>query len=135
MSSPTSVETLLSRIRNWWNRQNELRGLDPMELERVAKEIGMSARDLENLVARGPEAATQLYERMQALGLSRTEIEHSATDVLRDLQRTCACCNEKSRCERDLRKRPDDQIWNDYCPNAVTLDTLAKAKGRAGKLT
>jgi hypothetical protein len=126
MSSPTRVETLLGRIRDWWSRQNELSGVDPMELERVAREMGMSARDLENLVARGAEAASQLYERMQALGLSRTESELSAMDVLRDLQRTCACCNEKGRCERDLLERPDNRIWNDYCPNTVTLNTLAK---------
>ncbi len=135
MSSSTSVESLLSRIRDWWSRQNELSGLDAMELERVAKEMGMSASDLENLVARGPDAASQLYERMQALGLSRTEIEHNAMDVLRDLQRTCACCDEKSRCKKDLSERPDDRIWNDYCPNAVTLDTLAKVKGQTSKIT
>ena len=58
MSSSTSVESLLSRIRDWWSRQNELSGLDAMELERVAKEMGMSASDLENLVARGPDAAS-----------------------------------------------------------------------------
>ncbi len=131
MSSLASVESLLSRIRDWWQRQNELGGLDPIELERVAKELNMSARDLEGLVARGPDAANRLYERMHALGLSRAEVEQAAMDTLRDLQRTCACCNQKGRCEKDLSERSDDPVWKDYCPNATTLDTLTRLKSRS----
>ena len=128
MTSHASVESLLSRVRDWWRRQNELSGLDSKELERVARELGMSASALEDLVARGPDAASHLYERMHALGLSKADVEHAAMGVLRDLQRTCACCNEKGRCEKDLLDRPDDPVWRDYCPNAATLDTLTKLK-------
>ena len=128
MTSMANVESLLSRVRDWWSRQNELSRLDPKELERVANEMGMSTSDLKHLVTLGPDAADQLYQRMQALGLSRMEIERSAMDVLRDLQRTCACCNEKNRCERDLSERPNDRIWQDYCPNAATLETLVQFK-------
>ena len=129
MSSHTSVELLLTRVRDWWRRQNELRGLDPRELARVAEELGMSVGALEDLVARGPDAASHLYERMHALGLSKTDVDNTA-GALRDLQRTCACCNEKGRCEKDLSDRPADPVWKDYCPNAVTLDALARLKER-----
>jgi len=50
---------------------------------------------------------------------------------MRDLQRTCACCNEKGVCEKDLEERPDDPAWKSYCPNAVTLETLAKLKAHS----
>ena len=132
MTSHVALEALLSRVCEWWRRQNELSGLDPKELERVAEELGMSTGTLEDLVVRGPDAAAHLYERLSALGLSKTDVEHSAQGVLRDLQRTCACCNEKGRCENDLRDHPDSAVWKDYCPNAVTLDALVKVKeGRA----
>ncbi len=130
MSSHASVQSLLSRVGDWWRRQNELSGLDSKELERVAHELGMSASALEDLVARGPDAASHLYERMHALGLSKADVERAAMDVLRDLQRTCACCNEKGRCEKDLLDRPDDPVWRNYCPNAATLDTLTRLKDR-----
>ena len=81
-------------------------------------------------MARGPDAASHLYERMHALGLSKADVEHATMDVLRDLQRTCACCNEKGRCEKDLLDRPDDPVWRNYCPNAATLDTLTRLKDR-----
>ena len=50
---------------------------------------------------------------------------------MRDLQKTCACCNEKGVCEKDLVKRPDDSVWKSYCPNAVTLELLTKLKGQS----
>jgi hypothetical protein len=128
MSSEATVESLLSRVRDWWRRQNELSGLDPKELDRVAHELGMSASALEDLVARGPDAAGHLYERMHALGLSKADVGHAAMGALRDLQRTCACCNEKGPCEKDLLDRPDDPIWRNYCRNAATLDTLTSLK-------
>ena len=72
-----------------------------------------------------------LYERMRALGLSKADVEAAAQGVLRDLQRTCACCNEKSICERNLAQRPEAPVWMSYCPNAVTLEVLAKLKAHA----
>jgi hypothetical protein len=131
MSTHTAVETLLARVRDWWRAQNELAGINPDELARVAGDLGMSAGALKGLVARGPDAANLLYERMRALGISRADVDSAANAVMRDLQRTCACCNEKGTCEKDLSKRPDDPGWKDYCPNAVTLESLAQLKGHS----
>jgi len=58
MTSNVALEALLSRVRDWWRRHNELGGLNPKELERVAGELGMSTGTLEDLVARGPDASS-----------------------------------------------------------------------------
>jgi hypothetical protein len=128
MSSHTAVETLLVRVRDWWRAQHELDGINPGELDRVAADLGMSARALKGLVARGPEAANLLYERMRALGISRADVDSAANGLMHDLQKTCACCNEKGVCEQDVAKHPDDPVWKSYCPNAVTLESLVKLK-------
>jgi hypothetical protein len=47
-------------------------------MEWVAGELGMSAGDLEDLVARGLDAAAHLYQCLHALGLSTTDAEHAA---------------------------------------------------------
>ena len=130
MTSHTAVEALLIRIRDWWQRHNELSGVGPKELERVASELGMSVSALEDLVERGPDAANRLYERLHALGLSQADVENAADGVMRDLQRTCACCNEKGQCERDLLRRPEDALWQSYCPNATTLDAVVRLKNQ-----
>jgi hypothetical protein len=49
---------------------------------------------------------------------------------MRDLEQTCACCNEKGACGHDLAARPNADAWKDYCPNAISLDSVKKTKGR-----
>ena len=130
MTEQDAVRTLLGRVREWWRRQQELNALDNKEIGRVADDLRISTDTLRELVARGPDAANLLYERMQALGLSKVGVDEAAEGVMRDLQRTCSCCNEKGICEKDLVERPDDPVWKSYCPNAVTLEALAQLKER-----
>lgn len=130
MSTHTAVEALLTRVRDWWRTHNELAGMDKQELGRIAGELGMTGDDLRELVARGPDAAHLLYERMRALGVSRSDVERSAHGLMRDLEKTCACCNEKGVCQKDLARRPDDPAWKDYCPNAISLEALTKLKSQ-----
>jgi hypothetical protein len=122
--------TFLARWREWWRGRHELDHLDRRELERMAGEFGMTGRDLEDLVARGPHAADLLYERMLALGIERTDVDRIAGGLMRELKRTCACCGDKRTCEKDLASRPDDPVWKTYCPNAVSLEAVRNAKGR-----
>ena len=131
MTGQDAVGALLDRVRDWWRRQGELSTLDNKELGRVAEDLRISTDTLRDLVARGPKAANLLYERMQALGISKADVDKAAQGVMRDLQRTCACCNEKGVCEKDLADRPDDPVWKSYCPNAVTLESLSELKARS----
>ena len=131
MTGQDGVGALLGRVRDWWRRQEELSALGNKEIGRVADDLRISTDTLRDLVARGPDAANLLYERMQALGVSKRDVDRAAQGVMRDLQRTCACCNEKGVCEKDLAERPDDPVWKSYCPNAVTLESLSELKARA----
>ena len=126
-----AVSTLLGRLRDWWRTQLELSLLDSKEIGQVAGDLGLTTDALKDLVARGPDAAHLLYERMEALGISKAEVDRAAHGILRDLQRTCAVCGEKGTCEKDLAKRSDDPVWKSYCPNAVTLESLKKLKVQA----
>ena len=131
MMTQDAVGVLLGRVRDWWRRQEELRALDDKEIGRVAGDLHISTNTLRDLVARGPGAADLLYERMQALGISKADVDRTAEGVMRDMQRTCAVCRKKGVCEWDVRERPDDPVWKTYCPNAVTLESLTKLKGQA----
>jgi hypothetical protein len=131
MIGQDAVGALLGRIRDWWRRQEELNALDNKEIGRIAEDLRISTDTLRNLVARGPDAANLLYERMRALGISKVDVDNAAEGVMRDLQRTCACCNEKGVCEKDLAERPEDPGWKSYCPNAVTLESLSELKARS----
>jgi uncharacterized protein YjiS (DUF1127 family) len=128
MSAYSSVEALLTHLRERWRAREELAQIDPGELARIAGDLGMTAEDLETLAERGPDAANLLYERMAILGITPDDAENAARGLLRDLEKTCACCNEKGVCEKDIARRPGDPRWHGYCPNALELEDLKRLK-------
>jgi len=121
---------LFGRIAKWWRdfcagraRLDELQNCGT-ELGHIARDVGLSTSDLYTIAAKRPGAADQLKQRLEALDMDRTALPHTDLLVVRDLERVCALCGEKRRCERDLARHPDDPIWQTYCPNAHTLHAL-----------
>jgi hypothetical protein len=129
-SALTAVHDLLSRLRDWWRRHGELDTMDPEELGRIARDLGMTGPEFKDLAARGPDAAHLLHERMHVVGLTEVDVERVALGLMRDMERTCACCGKKGVCEKDLAARSDDPSWGGYCPNAVALTAVKIAKSR-----
>jgi hypothetical protein len=125
----TAAEALLTRLRDGWRARQEFANVSQGELDLIAGEFGMTAKDLLMVVERGPDAANLLYERMRALGVSEQDVERAADGLMRDLEKTCACCNNRSACKKDLARRPHDPKWESYCPNALELEALSKLKG------
>lgn len=128
MSAANAVEALLVQFRDWWQSRGSLAGIAAHDLERIANDLGMSAADLEDMMTRGPQAADFLHERMRALGLSRADVERNAVGLMSDLERTCAHCSAKGACEKDLVSDPAKPDWKGYCPNVVSLESLARLK-------
>ena len=134
MSTPkgdTSARSPLIRLMDWWHqtrqrwaRLHELEQLDAGELRHLAEDVGVSADDLVCL-ARQPDGAALLIEkRLAMLSLDLDEIRKLSPLLLRDLQRTCALCEEKARCADDMAEAPLDPGWKSYCPNSGSLRTL-----------
>ncbi|MEQ1615009.1 MAG: hypothetical protein ABL904_19850 [Hyphomicrobiaceae bacterium] len=131
MSTHTAVEGLLEHLRDWWQGRDALSGLHAEEFERIASDLGISADELRGLAARGPHSADLLVERMRALGLTQTDVNRVASGLMRELQKTCSCCADKSICHKELAEQPDDPSWRRYCPNADTLDAITKSKSKS----
>jgi hypothetical protein len=49
--------------------------------------------------------------------------------VLRDLERVCALCHHKRQCDRDLVAGTSAEHYQEYCPNAPTIDGLDQPVG------
>ncbi len=123
--------SLIDAISKWWlnwterrSALSELRCYAEEEIERSAKDLGVSAAEIHKLVSRGPEAANLLLRRMAALDLDRNEVSRAQPQDFRDLQRVCTLCESRRRCVRDLARDAADPAWQDYCPNAETLMAL-----------
>ena len=118
-------------IVDWWNEltrnsayPSNLAACSDDDVDRMARDVGMSAHELQRLVTRGPHAADLLLRRMAALDLSPEEVAQVERATFLDLERVCTVCDCKGRCRRHLARQPDDAAWEDYCPNVATLKML-----------
>src|SRR5579871_2997964 len=121
-------QTVRDRIAAWWRRWRpgatglgDLEGV-PSEMERVARETGVSVGDLRVLAGKWPAAGHLVHERMEALGVKSAQVTDAHPAVMRDLQRVCSICGHERICERDLAGATENPAWRGYCPNIGTLD-------------
>jgi hypothetical protein len=122
-----SVAVILQWYRDWTRRgsASELRCFGEEEVERIAKDVGVSASELRTFERFGPEAVDLLLRRMAALDLDRNEVAQTEPATFQDLQRVCTMCERHRRCARDFAHDSAEPDWKDYCPNAATLIALS----------
>jgi hypothetical protein len=106
------------------NTLAHLQSCAEQEVERLARDSGISASDFRTLVSLGPNASDPLERRMVALDLDPGEVSKITPQTFRDLQRVCSFCQSHRRCLRDLARDPGKPEWKDYCPNVETLMAL-----------
>jgi hypothetical protein len=95
------------------------------DVERMARDLGVSVPQLHKLASLGPQSDDPLLRRIAALDLDIKEVTDLAPQTLRELQRTCALCANKRLCARDFtRNAGSNPAWETYCPNAATLMAL-----------
>ena len=90
----------------------------------MARDLNISVSELHRLASLGPQSADLLLRRMTALDLDKDEVCEIAPQTLREMQRTCALCINKRLCARDLTRNASNPAWENYCPNAATLNAL-----------
>lgn len=122
--SPLDAVTQWYRDRIKHSDEAELKCLGEEAVERMAKDMGVTAPELHQLARMGPGAAALLRRRMVELDLDPAEVARLEPHTLQDLQRVCTMCEHHRRCARDLSQHPADSAWKDYCPNAATLEAL-----------
>ena len=135
---PVGQKSLTEAVSQWWRKWSrrsfarfELKCCGEEEVERMAKDIGVSPSELRRLANLGPDSADLLLRRMAALDLDRNEVSRTEPRTFQDLQRVCTMCNHHRRCRGDLARDADDPAWHDYCPNASTLMALDALPWRA----
>ena len=74
-----------------------------------------------------PEAPDELLDcRVEMLGLDLSALEN-ADNTLQEIMRNCPICGYREACTADLKRDPNDPVWETYCPNAKALLGLAEA--------
>jgi hypothetical protein len=68
--------------------------------------------------------------RMEMLGLDRYALETTDRQTLEEIIRRCARCGVRDACTVDLKRDPNNPVWETYCPNAAALIGLTEARWR-----
>ncbi len=135
-----TVELMLNSIAGWVNRYREILGrtndlerCSRDEVMQIAKDLGVSANELREMVKKGPHAADLVQKMLVALNVDPKAIANSNPLIMRDLQRLCINCADKNRCASELEKGTAAEHFHEFCPNALTLDAFFEPKDRPAR--
>jgi hypothetical protein len=65
--------------------------------------------------------------RLAMLGLDLHVIERGDRETFELIKRRCTNCGCREACALDLKRDPNDPVWETYCPNAGTLNAITEA--------
>ncbi len=123
------VESLINTFADWLRHRRELseiRQMDTGDFNRIASDLRMSPNMLNMLVRQGPHAADELPKLLKSLGIDEADLARSEPLVLRDMERVCAMCASKRKCDHDLAAGTSAGHYAEYCLNAPTIDGLGE---------
>jgi hypothetical protein len=63
--------------------------------------------------------------RMAMLGLDRDILAKSDGETFQDIRRRCSRCEFRNACAVDLKRDPNNPVWETYCPNCGILLALS----------
>jgi hypothetical protein len=106
----------------------ELAACPPTELQRIARDVGVSVSDLRIIAAAHPGPGELMPRRLALLGLDPAYVRSALTATYRDLERTCAMCPAWRRCARDLARGDVQAGMDSYCLCSPTIDALNVAR-------
>ena len=125
-----SIADWVSKYRQKFKADNPLGVCSPDEVRLIAKDLRLSAAELQELAQKGPNAADLLLKMLVALKVDPETLEKTDPGAMWDLQRLCTTCGAKKRCEHELMHGTASEHLREFCPNAFTLDAILKQKSR-----
>lgn len=72
-----------------------------------------------------PDEGDQLLRRrMSIVGLDDGLVERHYRAIFERLKKNCLSCRDRAPCAVDLKRDPNNQVWEAYCPNSEALNAL-----------
>jgi hypothetical protein len=135
LSNYPVVEMVINAIADWVKNyrftaglHDELEACGPDEVRAIAQDIGLTPSDLRELASKGPGAADLLEKMLVALKVDPKILKELDSRLTTDLRRLCITCGHKGRCKHELAAGTAAKNFQEFCPNAVSLETMFKSR-------
>jgi uncharacterized protein YjiS (DUF1127 family) len=123
------VENAINLFGDWLRHRQEmreLRDMDSGEFARIARDLCVSPAELDEVVRQGPHASDELPRLLKTLSIDEATLARTQPVLQRDMMRVCAVCQQKALCNFDFDAGTLAQRYEEYCPNAPTIDELSE---------
>jgi hypothetical protein len=124
----TAIANWVTSYRNAVGLKNEFAMCGTEEVARMAKDIGVTPSQLQELVRKGPDSANLLKRMLVALRVDPKIIADIDPLVMREMKWLCITCGSKKRCKHELAKGTATEHFHEFCPNAVSINELLDQK-------
>ena len=131
------VELAVEAIANWVTSYRNVVGFNnefdmcgPDEVMRMAKDIGVTSSQLQELARNGADSANLLKRMLVALHVDPKVIADMDPLVMREMKWLCITCSNKRQCEHELAMGTAAEHFQKYCPNAGSIDELLGQKSQ-----
>lgn len=124
-----TVEFWIDKFAGWLRHRrdlNEIRRMNRTDFNLIAHDLRISPDDLDRLVAAGEHGADEMPTMLKALGIDVKDLQRAEPLMVRDMQRVCGLCRDKTHCHGELAAGTAAQHYREYCPNAPTIDALGE---------
>ncbi len=130
-----SPHGLIGQVAHWIasraRASAELARLSRGDIDGIARDLGVSAADLRDIMPHGADNTGLMEAMMRARGLDAEHVAQLPPTVLRDLELTCTRCGAAKRCGRELAAGSANEHCHEFCGNADTFDALLEARRKA----
>jgi hypothetical protein len=126
----SAIAAWVTKYRHAVGSYHVLGPCGPDDVQQIARDLGVPAGELREIMKKGPGGADLLQKMLVALQVDPKALASANPLVVRDLQRLCTTCCDQKRCAHELAAGTAAAHFHDYCPNAFTLDALFADKDR-----
>jgi Family of unknown function (DUF6455) len=113
-----------SELRTRHDDERALNSLDADSRRELVADCNVNFDTLLEVVRAGRHGADEMVEMLKALHIDPADLQAHLPELFRDMQVTCATCQDKGRCRHDLQDGSAPVNFADYCGNAPALNVM-----------